>query len=477
LNITDDKEDILFRINNSINTLGYPSNSSQLAFLLFFKKFINKEFELSKYEIKDKDSTRKVEGALAVSKKDFRLFDETLYIDDIYADIAILLKLSETTPSFKVGDFSCYIHPIVENSVLLCPDLKENLKLQEQIELLEFLITHHKYSSSLIYHKPWSTVFGFKPELYISSKFAIQHIESFPEHINNWYWNEKNDTQKQKGALLSSLGFNLPWALINTLREILVEPKSNRTFLISELNNLPIELVSNSFIYIKQNYPYFKFSQNFKYYDILKEMVKICIQHSQIKIPLPVSTFDLKEYNFKDPSNDTVYYYDINNYHELTKLNLDLDELIRATGCNIYNAAYWSESQDLKKQLQEIEINGEDDHFQVLKIREEWTEKFYIEWKNTNPGISLFYYDGLQIKLSLDGIKIKDIIKDRYYYDDHCIHCPKKFSFFEILKYLKTTNWISLNALNDLETLFNSHQMRVSELLNNPIMDSGELIY
>jgi hypothetical protein len=472
LNITDDKEDILLRVINTINILGYPSNSSQLAFLLFFKMFNNKDFEISKYEIKDKDSTRKIEGVFAVSKKDFRLFAETLYLDDIYADIGIILKLSETTPSFKVGDFSCYIHPVVENSFLLCPDLKENLQVDEQIELLEFLISHNN-NRTLNYRKPWSKVFGFEPELFISSKYAIKQIESFPEHIYNWSWNENNDTKKKhKAALLSSLGFNLPWALINTLREILVDPKSNKTFLISDLNNLRVELIANSFFFIKQNFPDFKFSQSFKYYDILKEMVKICIQHSQIKIPLPVSTFDLKEYNFKDPSNDTVYYYDINNYHELTKLNLDLDELISATGCNIYNASYWSESQDLKKQLQEIEINGEDNHFQVLKIREEWTEKFYIEWKNTNPGISLFYYDGLQIKLSLNGIKIKDIIKDRYYYDDHCIHCPKKFSFFEILKYLKTTNWISLNALNDLETLFNSHQMRVSELLNNPIMDS-----
>lgn len=473
LNITDDKEDILFRINNSINTLGYPSNSSQLAFLLFFKKFINKEFELSKYEIKDKDSTRKVEGALAVSKKDFRLFDETLYIDDIYADIAILLKLSETTPSFKVGDFSCYIHPVVENSVLLCPDLKENLQLEEQIELLEFLVTHHKNSSSLIYHNSWSTVFGFRPELYISSKYAIKQIESFPEHIYKWSWNEKSDTKKKhKAALLSSLGFNLPWALINTLREILIDPKSNRTFLISELNSLPVELLANSFVFIKQDFPDFKFTQSFKYYDILKEMIKICVQHSQIKIPLPVSTSDLKEYNFKDPSVDTVYYYDVNKYHELAKLNLDLDELIRATGCNIYNASYWAESQDLKKVLHEIEINEEYDNVQILEIREEWSDTFYNEWKSTNPSISLFYYNSLPIKLNLEGTYIKTICEDKYYFDDNCIHCPKKFSFTEILSTLKTTNWISLNALNELETLFNSHQMRVSELLNNPIMDS-----
>ncbi len=469
LNITDDKEDILFRIDNSINTLGYPSNSSQLAFLLFFKKFINKDFELSKYEIKDKDSTRKVEGALAVSKKDFRLFDETLYIDDIYADIAILLKLSETTPSFKVGDFSCYIHPVVENSVLLCPDLKENLQLEEQIELLEFLVTHHKNSSSLIYHNSWSTVFGFRPELYISSKYAIKLIESFPEHIYKWSWNEKNDNKKKhKAALLSSLGFNLPWALINTLREILVDPKSNRTFLISELNTLPVELLANSFVFIKQYFPDFKFTQSFKYYDILKEMIKICVQHSQIKIPLPVSTSDLKEYILADPQMEAVYYYDPNKFHELANLNLGLDDLIKASNCNVYDASNWSESQDLKKSLHEIEIKRQNDTEEVLNSREEWSEAFYKEWKINYPEYSLYYYYALPVKLFLKDSYLKTIEEDEFYFDANCIYCPKKFSFSEIINNLKREDRIPQIALNELEELFNEHNMKVGELLNNP---------
>ena len=63
-------------------------------------------------------------------------------------------------------------------------------------------------------------------------------------------------------------------------------------------------------------------------------------------------------------------------------------------------------------------------------------------------------------------------MSDEYYLKENCIHCPNKFSFTETISTLKTTDWISLNAINELESLFNSHQMRVSELLNNPIMHS-----
>ncbi|WP_332454407.1 AAA domain-containing protein [Chryseobacterium aquaticum] len=469
LNITDDKEDILSRIINSINTLGYPSNSSQLAFLLLYKKFINKEFELSKYEIKNKDSTRKLEGALAVSKDDFKLFDEDVYLDEVYLDIRIILKLSEATPSFKVGDFSCYIHPVVENNLLVGPNLKDDLQTNDQIELLDFLIKFHKNSSPLIYHKNWSAIFGFRPELYVSSKYAIKPTESFPDHIYKWSWYEEdNGKKKRKATLLSSLGFHLPWAPINTLREILVDSNSNRTFLISDLNSLPVELLANSLVFIKQNFPDFSFSQNFRYYDLLKEMIKICVQHSQIKIPLPVSAADTNDYNFKDPSIDNVYYYDANKYHELEKLNLDLDELISITRCNIYNALSWTESQELKNVLHDIEIKTENDNDKILEIREEWSDAFYNEWKLKNPNFSLYYYDSLLIKLNLNGTYIKTIKENKYYFSNNCIHCPKKFSFSEIISTLKTTDWISDSAVIELEGLFNDHNMKVGELLSNP---------
>lgn len=473
LNIAEDKEDILSRIDSLINSNGYPLNSSQLAFLLFYKKYTNKDFELSKYSIKALSETKQLQGIFAVSKNHFNLFNDASYIDEAYSDISSILKLTDTTPSFKVGDFSCYINPVIENNVLLGPDLKESLSNEEQIQLLEFLLNHHKSSNSISYHSNWSSVFGFRPELHISSKYALKESESFPEHIYKWSWNEKIETRKKhKAALLSAIGFNLPWALINNLREILVDPKSNKSFNISELSSLPFELVANSFVYIKKAFPNYKFSSSFKYFDILKEMIKICIQHSEFKIPLPVSSSDLSEYVLVDPSVDTVYYYDVNKYHELANVHLDVNDIISATGCHIYNASYWSESQDLKKTLHDIEIQKEYDNEQILAIREEWSDTFYIEWKVNNPANSIYYYNSLPIKLNLEGKYIKTISEDKYYFNDNKIHCPKKFSFTEIITILKTANWISLNALNELESLFNSHQMKVSELLNNPIMDS-----
>jgi adenylate kinase family enzyme len=474
LKTTEDKEDILARINSSIQNTGYLPNASQLAFLLLYKKYCNKDFDFSGYSIKHQETARKLNGVFALSMHHFSLFHADAYLDERYDALARLLKLTDTTPSFKAGECSGYLHPVIENNVLLCPDLKENLHEDEQIQLLDFLIRYHKNSSALLYRKTWSAIFGFRPERYNSSgKYMLKEVENFPEHIYTWSRKEADTIKKKhKAALLSALGFNLPWAPINTLREVLFNPGTIKTFSLPELNDLPVELVANTLVFLHQNLPGFKFNQQSTHYDLLKEMVKICIQHSQVKIPLPVSAGDKEEYHFVDTSVGTVYYYDVNKYHELDKLGLDVDELIRSTGCSIYNGSHWTESQELKQLLQEIKIEEIYDNDQILHTREEWADTFYNEWKSTHPDILLYYYNNLPVKLLLQGVYIKTISKDKYYFNENAIHCPIKFSFSEIISTLKTTKWISLNALNDLESLFNMHQMKVAELLNNPIMDT-----
>jgi len=474
LKTTEDKGGILARINKSIHYTGYPPNAAQLAFLLLYKKYSNKDFDLSGYSIKHRETARKLNGVFALSVHHFKLFDADAYLDERYDTLAGLLKLTDTTPSFKAGECSCYLHPVIENNVLLCPDLKESLQEEEQIQLLDFLIRYHKNSSPLIYRKTWSAMFGFRPELYNSSgKYMLKEVENFPEHIYTWSWKEADPVKKKhKASLLSALGFNQPWAPINTLREVLITPGTSKTFSLPELNDLPVELVVNTLVFLHQKLPGFKFNQQSSHYDLLKEMVKICIQHSQIKIPLPVSTGDKEEYHFVDPLVSTVYYYDVNKYYELDKLGLDVEELVRSTGCSIYNGSHWTESQELKKLLQEIEIDEIYDNDQVLQTREEWADKFYSEWKSNHPDISFYYYHSLPVRLQLQGTYIKTISEDKYYFNENAIHCPIKFSFSEIISTLKNTKWISLNALNDLESLFNMHQMKVAELLSNPIMDT-----
>ncbi|WP_445457723.1 AAA domain-containing protein [Flavobacterium sp. HNIBRBA15423] len=472
LNESENKEDILLRINSSIKSNGYLANASQLCYILLYKKYIDKEISLSNYSLIHSESTVKLDGQFALSNEIFSLFSTDSYLDKAYDKVAAILKLSSISPYFNLESVSLYLQPVIEGGTLLGPILKENLSVEEQINILDFLLCHYRGSNLLTYSNSWSSVFGFNPTLYVSAKYAYKEKESLPEHIFKWSWDEKIEERRRlKASLLSAIGFNLPWSLINTLREVLIDDNTLKIFNIAELELLPVELLANTILLINNVKPNFQLSNFHKNYDLLKALVKKCIQNGFLNMPLPINNQESNEYNLVLNTENNIYYYDNNIFHELLKLNIDLRDIIRVENVKVYDASTWSESEALKDSLRKIEIKKENDLEQIISIREEWLYNFYLEWKLKYPEISLHYYNGLPIKLSLDGNYIKSINTDEYHFEENIIHCPRKFSFQEISNFLKTTTWLTLNAIDDLIELHQSHQMKIIELLNNPIID------
>lgn len=466
------KEDILSRLNNSFENNEYISNASQLCFILLYKKYIDKGLDLSNYSVTQGDTTVILDGQFALSKETFSLFSTETYLDNNYDKIAAILKLSNISPSFKVEGISLYIQPLIEGGNLLGPMLKENISEVEQILLLDFLLSQQKNSTPIINNSSWAKVFGFNPELFVSAKYTLIEKEALPKHIYSWYGFEKiTETKKHKASLLSAIGFNFSWSLINTLREVLIDDISIRTFNISDIEILNVELLENSLLKIKIEIPQYIISKTHKDYDLFKAILKKCIQNGICNIPIPVNGQKGNDYNLAINTENNIYYYDNNTFHELLKLNVDLSDIISSSNIKIYDASTWTESEELKDLLNKIEIKKENDLEQINSTSEEWSDKFYLEWKIKHPGIKIKYYNGLPIKLSLEGIYIKNIIKDEYHFEENIIHCPRKFSFHDFLNFLKLTNWLTLNEINDLIELHESHQMKVLELLNNPIFD------
>lgn len=469
---SESKEDILSRINYSFENNEYISNASQLCFILLYKKYIDKLLNVSNYSLIQGDTTVILDGQFAISNEVFSLFNTETYLDKTYHEVAAILKLSNNSPSFKVDSVSLYLQPVIENGTLLGPLLKENMSIEEQIKLLDFLLSHNRGSNLLNYSNSWTSVFGFNPTLYVSAKYVYKEKESLPEHIFKWSWNEKNDEQKRfKASLLSALGFNLPWSAINTLREFLIDENTPKTFNIAELELLPVELLTNTLLLVNKEKPKFEFTNTYKNYDFYKAIIKKCIQNAFYNIPLPVNSIKENEYNLALNTGNNIYYYDNNTFHELIKLNVDLSDIISSSNIKIYDASTWTESEELKDILHKIEIKKENDLEQINSTSEEWSDKFYIEWSIKHPGIKIKYYNGLPIKLSLEGNYIKNIIEDEYHFDDNIIHCPRKFSFHDFSNFLKSKNWLTINVIIDLIELHESHQMKVLELLNNPIFD------
>lgn len=468
---SESKEDILSRIDNSILSSDYLENASQLCFVLLYKKFISKKIDLSSYNLKQGESIVKLEGQFAISNEIFSLFSDDVYLDNAYAKVATILNLSDNSPSLKIEDVSLYLRPVIESGTLLGPALRINLTEDKQIKILDFLLIYNRGSNPLIYSHSWLSVFGFDPKLYVSAKYTYKEKESLPGHIFKWSWNEKNeDTKRYKASLLSAIGFNLPWSLINNLREILLDENTLLTFSIAELELLPIELLSNTLLLINKVNPNFQLSNSNKNYDLFNALIKKCIQNGFYEIAFPVNTLNTIGYNLALNTNN-IYYYDNNTYHELLNLDLKLKDIINATNIKIYDATNWSESEELKGILNNIEVRKENDLELIILNSEEWSDKFYHEWKLKNPEISINFYSGLPIKLSLEGSYIKNIIVDEFHFENNIIYCPIKFSFNEISNFLKTQNWLALNEINDLIELHKSHQMKVLELLNNPIID------
>lgn len=469
---SESKVDIFERINASIQLVGHIVNASQLGFLLLYKKYISKEIELSTYYIKFQESIVKLDGSFSLSLESFDLFKNETYLDSIYVDIKDILKLSLNLVFFKVESVSLYLQPVIENNTLLGPDLKENLSPEEQIKLLDFLLSQNRSSTPLNYSKSWSNVFGFNPKLFVSARYALKGIESLPEHIFKWSWNEKvEERKKHKAALLSALGFNLPWSLINTLREVLIDEKSSKVFIITELELLPVELLANTLVYIQNEYPNYKISTSHKYFDIIKSLVKLSIQNSILTIPLPCFTTNQNEFILVDNTQNNVFYYDNDKFHELFKLNVELSEIIEKANIQVYDATKWTDSQELKAVLNEIEITEQIDNELVVNKSEEWSDVFYEEWKQKYQEISLFYYDSLTKKLFVSDKYVKSIEEYQYHINEYIIYCPRKFSFIEITNTLKQEDWLTIEAIDELVQLYNSHQMKVMELLNNPIID------
>ncbi|WP_299051691.1 AAA domain-containing protein [uncultured Polaribacter sp.] len=469
---SENKQDILSRIDNSIQSSGYLANASQLCFVLLYKKYIDPEFNILNYSLKKGKSLINLDNQFAVSIKTFSLFKTEMYLDDVYEGVESLLKLTSTSPFLKVEGVSFYLQPVIENGTLLGPELKESMLVEEQLILLNYLLSQQKNSNEIIYKNTWEKVFGFNPAIFVSAKYSLAEKETLPKHINTWYWFEKNiETKKYKASLLSAVGFNLSWSKINTLREVLIDEKSTRTFSIPDIELISLELLENSLWKIKKEKPYYKFSRNDKNYDLLKAIVKKCIQNDVYNIPLPVNTLEVNKYDLAISSENDIYYYDNNTFHELSKLKIDLSDIIAIPKIKIYDATNWNESEKLKETLNKIEVKKEKDYEQIISTREEWSEKFYLNWKLKYPQISIYHYSGLPIKLSLEGNFIKEIIEDKYYLDKKVIHCPRKFSFSEITSLLKTTDWLTLESLNSLIESYETNQMKILELLSNPILD------
>lgn len=469
---SESKEDILYRIDSSALSNGYLENASQLCFILLYKKYINKDIELPSYAIKQGESIVRLDGQFALSNEIFSLFSYDVYLDNAYDEVATILNLSDNSPSFKIADVSLYLQPVIENGILLGPALKNNLTEKEQIEILDFLLIYNRGSNPLIYSHSWLSVFGFDPKFYVSAKYTYKEKESLPEHIFRWSWNENNQEKKRhKASLLSAIGFNLPWSLINKLREVLLDENTLLTFTIVEIELLPIELLSNTLLLINKVQPNFQLTNSNKNFDLFKSLLKKCVENGFHNIPFPITGLNKNEYNLVLNTNNNVFYYDNNTFHELVKLNLNLTDIINSVNVKIYDASNWSESEKLKELLNNIDVKKENDHEQIILNSEEWSDKFYQEWKLKYPEISINYYIGLPIKLSLEGHYIKNIIVDEFLLDNNIIYCPRKFSFNEISNFIKTQEWLPQNVINDLIELHESHQMKVLELLNNPILD------
>lgn len=469
---TEDKSSVLARINLSIQGEHILTNGSQLCFILLMKKYNPDALDLSLYNIRVGSTIKKLEGNIAVSRNHFGLFKNDVYLDDCYAGVAGILKIAPNSPFFKVDRISLYLHPVIENSTVLGPELKENLPINEQIDLLEFLLPDSRGSSALTGGQPWTAVLGFDPKLLVSSKFALKEKEGLPEHIYNWSRNESNeDKRKRKASLLSALGFNLPWSPIVRLREVLLDDKSTKSFYLQEVDQLPVELLANTLILLQKHRQNFLFNSSYKYFDVLKSIVKLAIQNAYYEIPLPVTRLTAYEYGLASKTDGAIYYYDNNDFQQLFQINTSLREIVRAIQVRVYDATSWTESQDLKSSLQKIEITTVVDDGALIKEREEWSEVFYEEWKSQHPDLLLYYYDHLTQKLFLADNYIGSVKDPLFYKDDGNIYCPRKFSFQEIVAALRSNNFAPVKAIDDLVGLYNAHQMRIQELLNNPIID------
>lgn len=467
----NDKASIFDRLKAVLQTQDYIANAAQLSFLLLYKKFEDSELKLFDYYILTKTHIHYLEGTFAIQSTGFTLFDPDYYLDEnTYMGVATLLNLSPITNSFKSGEVSLYTQPSIENNTLLGPRLKENLSDIEHITLLEFLLNNSSQTlpSHISLEQTWKNVLGIDPGLFVSAKYAYRIKEKLPVHLHNWIWSEKDEwKKKRKSSLLAALGFNLSWSDINTLREVLLDSTSNRTFLVNNLDNIPIELLSNTLFLIASEYPDYKIRKNAKHFDLIREVILKCIQNEGDELLLPVNTKNEGEYILINYKDESIYNYNINKHYELLRYTISFHDLIHATEGRFYDATSWIETNWLSSVLEEIEIKEVINYDHINETAMEWNEKFYDEWKLSYPEKALFLYEALPLDLYFNDIFIKRFGEEEYIHHNDIIYCPDKFSPKKIFDDLKYKNYLSYNILDHLKFLYTKYDMKVKDLFDN----------
>jgi len=475
LNPGDDKKEIFVKLNQALDAQAGPLNRAQLCFLVLYKKFIDTDLDLSAYRLASGEDETALDGVFATSVHDFPYFNVGNYLDTCYDGLAKDLNLSVTEPVFKVGGISFYVRPFIENNTLIGPPLRENLSILEQLQVLNFLLRENRGSDLLVIHQGWPSVLGFEPRLHVSAKYCLKPVEQLPQYLHEWSFNERDTLRKKlKAALLSALGFNLPWSLINNLRQFLIEGNAQKEFELGQLENLPILLLANTLELLRTNLPGAQLSSTDSGFELIKEIVRRCVQKGSLSLALPVKTGTPRQYKFTMAGNTEIYYYDHTKVYELISHDITIEEMIASAGIQVYDAAFWTESQELKETLKEIKFTKKIDTKQLSETAEEWTDLFYEDWKILVPGYRIFYYPALPRQLYLNDVYLKTIQEPEYHQDGTQVYTPRKFSFSEITASLARLDWLPAGAIEKLIACYDIHQTRVMDLLTNPIPD-GEM--
>ena len=462
-----DKKEIFQKLTADYQSNGGLLNAAQLGFILLYSKFDNDTITVKSFKIKSGGSVQSIEGSFGISVAEFGLFKNESYLPQKFLAIKDILKLSRNNPVFEVDGTKLFLNPFIVGNSFSSPPLKESLNDEEQITFLEFLCANYSGNELLQFNQSWDTIFGFEISLKSISRYRLKGKEDLPENIHKWWSEADAELRRKKSILLTSLGLNTK---VHRLRRFLLDNEFTEKFELNDLDAIPLSLLANTLVVCYSQEAGYNIGPGDKQIQIFKEVVRRILADKIINCPLPFIKSDL-QYALRVAKHGEDYYWDSHSLLNTLSEGVSRDDIIKSIKHYLYDAITFSESIELKSVLRSVVLTTGID-FEKLDIGAlEWSEKFYLDWKEKHPTLKLKYVDSIPTRLYVDESFVKDSLNFEIIRKDDVLFIPKKYSFDEVKSQIQHRRLLSEAELNELTTSFEHYQLQFRELFENYVAD------
>jgi len=204
-------------------------------------------------------------------------------------------------------------------------------------------------------------------------------------------------------------------------------------------------------------------------------MVMKCLRNKLFHQPIPVLSTTSSLYKLANVDENNCYYYDTASFQHLNSKNILLEDIVCKIPDFIYDAVNWPSSEELKKQLKSIDIIEKIDALLMHSNSDEWNERFYLDWKQQNPGYELRFIDYVPIKLYIKDIFIKESRNDIFLCENKVVYTPRKYSFAEIKNELKSKLYFPSEIITALVELYDKYNIKVQDLLKTNFINQVDI--